>query len=232
MDYFLVDNPLTPDPKDRRAIVTGVKTHTEDDIVKRMKLRGNLLTETDMRAVIFAYQEELGLIIEEGDGINTKLFSAQPSIAGKFDNINDSFDAARHKLRYSINFNKTVREKIVKIKTHKVVVPEKGPVIIDIKDSVSGLNDGTLSAGGTLEIIGMRLKVLTEVDGNGVFFIATDGTEHKVVTLVENMPSRLIVIIPPLPAGTYTLEVRTNYVVTKEPGKQLRKVQYNAPLNM
>ncbi len=232
MDYFLVDNLLTPDPKDRVAIVTAVKTHTEDDIVKRMKLRGNLLTETDIRAVVFAYQDELGLIVEEGGGINTKLFNAQPSITGKFDDSIDSFDATRHKVRYNINFSKTVREKIAKIKTHKVAAPTTGPVIAQIKDSVSGLNDGTLSAGGTLEIFGTRLKVLTEVDSNGVFFIAADGTEYQVATLSENKPSKLIVIIPPLPAGTYKLEVRTNYIVTKDPGKQLRKVQFDAPLNM
>ncbi len=232
MDYFLIDNPLTPDPKDRVAIVTGVKTFDATAIIRRMKLRGNLLTETDMRAAIFAYEDEIGLIVEEGGGINTNLFNAQPSIAGKFDNANDTFDPSRHKLNYNLSFTKSIREKAAKIKTHKVVTPENGPVITAIRYSVSGLIDGTLSAGSTLEITGVRLKVFTEMDDNGVYFVARDGAGHKAATLVENKPSRLIALLPPLPGGTYTLEVRTNFMGVKAPGKQLRKVQYSQPLTM
>jgi hypothetical protein len=63
-----------------------------------------------------------------------------------------------------------------------------------------------------------------------VYFVAVDGTEYKAVTLVENKPSRLIVMLPSLPSGTYMLEVRTHFINSSKPGKQLRKIQFAKPL--
>jgi hypothetical protein len=60
----------------------------------------------------------------------------------------------------------------------------------------------------------------------------TDGTEYKATTLVENKPSRLIVMLPPLPSGAYTLEVRTHFIGNATPGKQLRRAQFAKPLNI
>jgi hypothetical protein len=82
----------------------------------------------------------------------------------------------------------------------------------------SGLTDGTLSAGGMPGIAGSRLKVFPDLPGDGVYFVNADGGEYKVTTLVENKPARLIVMLPSLPPGAYTLEVRTHYT-SSNPGK-------------
>ncbi|MDR1601909.1 MAG: DUF4469 domain-containing protein [Tannerella sp.] len=39
-------------------------------------------------------------------------------------------------------------------------------------------------------------------------------------------------MLPSLPSGTYTLEVRTHYTSNSKPGKQLRKAQFAKPLNI
>jgi hypothetical protein len=232
MEYFLIDNPFSDDPNDKIAILTNVRTYTDEQIVKRMMKRGTLVTETDTLATLNLYKSEIGLIIEEGDGINTGLINAQPSLVGKFIGAIDMFDSTRHKVTYNVNFNKATQQKIGGYKMHKVQTPDTGPIIVAVKDSISGLTDGTLSAGGVLEISGRCMKIFTNMPDNGVFFIAADNSEYKVTVFVDNKPSRLIVMIPVLPAGTYTLEVRTNYIKTSTPGKHLRKAQFNKPLTM
>jgi hypothetical protein len=49
---------------------------------------------------------------------------------------------------------------------------------------------------------------------------------------VENKPARLIVMLPSLPSGTYTLKVHTPFIGNTTPGKQLRKAQFPKPLNI
>jgi hypothetical protein len=232
MNYFLTDNHLTPDPNDQAAIPTNIRSFTDEQIIDRIMQRGTTLTRPDLLAGIHAYQEEHGYIVEEGNGFNTGLITAGPDILGKFNNTTDSFDRLRHKTHYSVNFSRTIQEKAAKIKMTKVQAPNTGPVIAAIRDGISGLTDGTLSAGGVLDIAGSRLKLFPDLPGEGVYFVAPDGTEYKATTLVENKPSRLIVMLPPLPSGAYTLEVRTHFIGSAAPGKQLRRTQFAKSLNI
>jgi hypothetical protein len=232
MDYFLIENNLTPDPNDQVAIPANIRSYTDDDIVDRIMQRGTTLTRPDLLAAIQAYKAEHGYIIEEGNGFNTGLINAGPSISGKFNDATDSFDHARHSLRYNVNFSKDIREKVGAVKMSKVQAPVTGPIIVAIKDSLSGLTDGILTAGSVLDISGSRLKVFPDIPEDGVYFVASDGTEYKASTLVENKPSRVIAMIPALPAGAYTLEVRTHYIGSSTPGKQLKKTQFSKVLSM
>lgn len=232
MDYFLTENHLTPDPDDRTAIPANIRSYNDEQIIDRMLQRGTTLTRADLRAAITLYREEHGYIIEEGGAINTSLLKATPAIKGKFNDATDSYDNARHSFYYSANLAQPMKEKAAKTKMNKVQAPEAGPVITAVKDSVSKLTDGTMTAGGVLDIYGLRLKVFPEIAGNGVFFVAADGTEHQAETFIDNKPSRIIVMIPPLSQGDYTLEVRTNFTGTNTPGKQLRTVAYRINMSI
>ncbi|MDR1223556.1 MAG: DUF4469 domain-containing protein [Tannerella sp.] len=232
MNYFLVDNNLTFDSDDQIAIPTNILSFTDDQIIDRIMQRGTTLTRPDLLAGINAYQEEHGYIVEEGNGFNTGLITAGPGILGKFNSVTDSFDRLCHKTHYSVNFSRAIQEKVAKIKMSKVQAPNTGPVIAAIRDGVSGLTDGTLSTGGVLDITGSRLKVYPDLPDDGVYFIDSGGNEYKASTLVENKPSRLIVMLPSLPSGSYTLEVRTHFINSAAPGKQLRKAQFAKPLNL
>ncbi|MDR2764703.1 MAG: DUF4469 domain-containing protein [Tannerella sp.] len=232
MDYFLIDNYLTSDPNDQTAIPTNIRSYSDEQIIDRIMQRGTTLTRPDLLAAIRAYQEEYGLIVEEGNGFNTGLITAGPSIVGKFNGVTDGFDHSRHKMHYSVNFSRTIQGKATVVKMNKVQAPNTGPVVVAVRDGMSGLTDGTLSAGGALDITGSRLKVYPELVDDGVYFVAHDGTEYKSAALVENKPSRLIVMLPALPSGSYTLEVRTHFTGAAAPGKQLRKAQFARSLTI
>ena len=232
MNFFLTDNFITPDPNDQTAIPTNIQSYSDEQIIDRILTRGTTLTRPDLLAAIRAYQEEHGHIVDEGNGFNTGLINAGPAITGKFNGVNDNFDHSRHSLHYNVNFSRTLRDRIAGVKMHKVQAPATGPIITGIRDSVSGLSDGTLTPGGVLDIYGANLNVFPDLPDDGVYFLASGGAEYKAVTLVENKPARLILMIPPLSSGTYTLEVRTHFIRTATPGKQLRKIQFSKPLNI
>jgi hypothetical protein len=223
---------LTSDPNDQTAISTNIRSFTDDQIIDRIMQRGTTLTRPDLPAGINAYQEEHGYIVEEDNGFNTGLITADPGILGKFNSVTDSFDRLRHRTHCNVNFSRTIQEKVAQIKMSKVQAPNTGPVIAAIRDGVSGLTDSTLSTGGVLDITGSRLKVYPDLPDDGVYFIAAGGNEYKATTLVKNKPARLIVMLLPLPSGVYTLEVHTHFIGNATPGKQLRKAQFAKLLNM
>ncbi len=65
-----------------------------------------------------------------------------------------------------------------------------------------------LTPGGMGRLYGARLKFDPSDPRQGIFFIAADKTETRAGCAAENVPQQLIFLIPPLLAGTYTLEVR------------------------
>lgn len=83
--------------------------------------------------------------------------------------------------------------------------------------------DGREERLGELRIAGSKLKLAGDNPSNGVFFVdaATQGrTAVEASDIVTNNPSELLVVIPPLAAGKYTVEVVTQYAVStllKEP---------------
>ena len=103
--------------------------------------------------------------------------------------------------------------------------------IIEVKDSVSGKVNESLISGGVAEIYGTGIKVVGDNAGNGVYFVKDDGTKVKVTTLVQNNPSNLIVLVPTLEGGSYTIEVVTQYGSGKDL-KESRTVTFTHPLTV
>ena len=66
---------------------------------------------------------------------------------------------------------------------------------------------------------------------NGIFLTDDQGQTRKMPNIVENKPARLIVMIPAdLPAGTYTVEVRTSFMNTTKEGKNIKTGRFNREL--
>ena len=74
------------------------------------------------------------------------------------------------------------------------------------------------------------LKVEGDNADIGVYFIGSDGAEHKVSIIGENKPSNLMVMVPTLATGDYTLEVRTQYTGRTKFVKQTRIGVFNKVL--
>jgi hypothetical protein len=231
LDYSLHENPLT-ERKDDFAAQTHSKTsYTKEQFIDLMLQRGTMVTKTDILAVLNNMEETAAYIVKNGGTLNLPLFNLSYSISGVFESATDMFDPKRHKLRVNIHKGTVLRDAEKEIKLEKVNMPSPQPQILEVKDSVSGKVDEILTNGGVAEINGFHVKITGLNESCGLYFVDDYGSEIKAVTLVENKPSKLIVIIPPLSYGMYyRIKIITQFSGGGTELKEPRTTIFHKPL--
>ena len=208
-NYVLHENKLTADPNDYMARVMPVGTADFDDIVNRMIERGSTVVKSDILSVIEDFNSATESILLEGRNITLPMSNFRVGIKGTFDGQDDTFDPSRHKIIASVSagarLKKAIAEnmKVVKQETQKVTPTPQ----IFINHNTNERNS-TITPGGMGEIIGYRLKFDESDPLQGIFFKSAEGTETRVDVIGSNNPSRLLFLIPELPADDYTIIVR------------------------
>ena len=96
------------------------------------------------------------------------------------------------------------------MKLEKINSPAPQPSIQEVKDSVSGTVNETLTSKGVVELRGFNLKIEGDDLTCGLWF-TVNGQDFKAAVLIENKPSKVIAMIPELPAGECTVKVATRY---------------------
>lgn len=208
--YGLIENRLTADPNDYMAIVQDNQTYSMDQIIDRMISRGSTVTKAEAMGVF----EELNLAVEDilkgGNNINTPLFCIYPSIAGVFEGANDSFNKTRHSIRLNVSGGSRLSKIVSDIQFQKVDAVSPVPVIESFVNLKTKAINSTFSPGQVASITGLLLKFNEEDPQQGIFFIASEGTETRATNISKNKPSELLFFVPEtLTAGTYQVEVRT-----------------------
>lgn len=215
LKYYLAENYLTPDPSDFMAQVQTSRSFTLEDVVNEMLKRGTSLTATDVNAVLNLFHQVIADLITEAYAINLPLCNGQAGISGVFNGPADSFDPNRHVLKYNLNPGLLIRDAIRKVKTEKIDPTDKAPYIEQYIDVMSHTTDDVLTSKGIGEIQGSRIAFDAEDEEQGIWFVATDGTETKVSTVAMNKPSKVIFMIPELAAGEYELLLKVRYTNSK-----------------
>lgn len=232
LKYALVENLLTPAVDDYTAQTQQTKSNDLDSIIQKMLKRGSLLTKTDILAVLNSFFEVCEEITEEGETINTDLIKTNLTISGVFIGATDIYDVKRHSININVTAGKLLKNAISEMKTEKLATAEILPNILEVKDSISQTTNDQLTPNGVLEIMGSRLKIEGEPEQVGIFFVNDDDSNsYKVATVVDNKPAKLIVMIPALPKGHYTLQVKTAYTGAT-PLKQARTGIFNRQLQV
>lgn len=211
LQYSLVENLLTKVADDYMALVQPGGSYDKEAIVSQMLRRGTLLTRTDILAVLNGFEETIRDITRDGCTVNTPLFNTSFSISGVFEGAMDTFDPNRHKLNVNLARGTVMRdaEKWVDIEKTGTVTPQ--PQILEVKDSVSGQVNEVLTPGGVLEVWGNNIKIDGDNPECGLYFVPETGDSVKAQVIVQNKPSTLIVMIPALTVGNWTLELATQF---------------------
>lgn len=212
INYYLQPNPITPDPNDQSARVVSNLIHDVDSIVKEMLRRGTTITEADIRAVLKVLFEVITDEVAEGNNVNLPLVNIKPGITGVFTGAADAFDASRHIKKANLSAGILLTEKMGYADVQKILQPIPTPALIQFIDVTSKTTNSILTPGGIGQIVGEELKFDDTSTGQGIYFIAADGTATKVVNIATRTEGKLIFNIPTsLVAGNYTLEVRKGY---------------------
>jgi hypothetical protein len=233
LQYTLVENLLTPAPNDFTAQPVNVRSHTLQEIFKRIDDRDTGLTYAQISAAVNEFIEEVYIITENGETVNTPLFNTLWSMPGIVEGAADPVDTKKHPAKINLYPGTGLREAARKVKTEKVLVPEPAPHILEVKDVVGGTVNENLTPGGVIQLRGGRLKFLPAEQNNGIFLVGEQGEEIKLSVIVENKPARLIAVMPnDVPQGDYFIEVRTSFTSSGKTLKSLKRGRYNKILTV
>ena len=233
---YLYDNLLTPDPNDFTARVSSERSLSVADICHSAATRGGAdVSDAAMSHAVELFLKEMAYRLCDGFAVNTGYFTAMPVVRGVFLNPNETFDPQRHTLQFQFTQGELMRREIEDVEVKIMGVAETGLYIGQVEDMKSRTVNEVLTPGFNLRVTGTKLRVVGDKPGVGIFFRETaTNTTTKVDEgdIVINNPSELMIIIPALPAGTYQLEVTTQYSMGKQWLKEPRTSVFEKTLTV
>jgi hypothetical protein len=220
----LYDNPLTDDPNDFVARVSSERTLSVEDICASATSRGGAdIPAAAMSHGVNLFLKELSYQLCNGFSVNTGYFTASPLIKGVFNSTDEKFDATKHSVVFQFNQGDTLRKELSNVSVEIQGVADSSISILQVTDVKSGSVNDQITPNRNLKIKGYKLKLAGDNANVGVYFVNKDTAERTKVDasdIVTNNPSELVIVIPALKAGAYTLEVTSQYSVgalLKEP---------------
>ena len=222
----LYPNLLTEDPNDYSARVISERTLSISDICRTAVSRGGAQTSTSAQAMesnVALFLKEMAYQLCDGFSVNTGYFTANTQLRGVFNSSKETYNPEKHTILFQFNQGELLRKELGNVSVVIDKVGEAMLVIQEVYDSKSATVNDLLTPNRNLKIWGNKLKIVGEDPDNGVYFINTaDNTRTKVdpTDFVTNNPSELIVVVPVLKAGSYKVEVQTQFAgaaLLKEP---------------
>ena len=211
----LHDNLLTDNPNDLIARVCSERTLSIPDICRSAVIRGGATTtEHAMEHNVSLFFKEMGFLLCDGYSINTGYFTAGALIKGVFSNPKESFNSDKHSVLFQFNQGTTLRKALANVKVDILGVAETGCEILQVIDVKSGTTNDLITPNRNIKIKGSKIKLAGDNPEVGLYFIhqiTGETTKADASDIATNNPSELIVIVPELKAGTYSIEIRTHY---------------------
>lgn len=221
---YLYDNLLTDNPDDFSARVSSERSLNISDICTSATTRGGAdISAESMKHAVELFLKEMSYRLCDGFSVNTGYFTASPSIRGVFDSSTEKFNPNKHSVLFLFNQGELLRSELATVTVDVLGVAESGAFIAQVLDVKSGSVNDLLTPNRNLKISGSKLKIVGSHADIGVYFIneATQArTKVDTTDVVTNNPSEVMIVIPPLAAGSYKLEIVTQYavgVLLKEP---------------
>lgn len=188
-----------------------VQTDTVDmDTLLHYMATDTALEETDMRAAISRLNEALVFYLARGEKVTTPFGTFRLSARGTYV---DGETPRVETRKLGINFRPTAGMLYSLRNGAKIVMEgisgrQLPSVISVINVEASGTtNEGR--AGQIIKMQGNRLSFDPQDEELGVFLVAEDGTEHRMLVYSRTGTSQIDFKIAKVPVGAYTLEVRT-----------------------
>lgn len=221
---YLYDNVLTDDPNDYIARVSSERTLNISEICTAAISRGGAATsEADMEHNVSLFLKEMAYQLCDGYSVNTGYFTANALIKGVFNSPSEAFNVNKHAVIFQFNQGELLRKELPDIAVDILGVADSNISILQVTDVKTGSVNDLLTPNHNLKIKGYKLKIAGDNPDVGVFFVnqaTQDRIKVDVPNIVINNPSDLIVFIPALAAGSYRLEVVSQFsgaILLKEP---------------
>jgi hypothetical protein len=245
LNIKLVENPLTPEPNDFSGRIQLNGTFYNRDIAAEY-----VRQRTEYRA------ETIVNIMDVTDGIKREKIASgysvidgvaqmRASVTGTFRGEAAQFNENEHSIGVIMTPSPQMRKEIKASKVRVNGATRSGPVINTVEGTVGNVKkceNGVMTPGRNLRIHGDRIRIAFEPeyrDVAGVWIIAADpdATEKRIHVEFEDMsdnePSKVTILVPPLSAGGYFIEVVTqNSTSTKYLLKEPRTYRFETMLTV
>jgi hypothetical protein len=221
---WLYLNWLTADKNDYVIRPVSERTLNVKEICQSAAERGGAdipASAIEHGAILFL--SEMGYLLCDGYSVNTGWFTAGPQIQGVSNSPTEQYDKEKHTLYFEFHQGALLRKELENVSVEILGVADTDAIIAQVIDVKSGSVNDLLTPGRPLKIAGYKIKIVGDNAANGIYFVNQTTAERTKVDdsdIVVNNPSELIVVIPDLTAGSYLLEVITQYAVgsiLKEP---------------
>jgi hypothetical protein len=236
--FYLIDNTVTADPTDKIAKVKSRKTKAIDDIAARIvQERTEYRRETIVNILTMANAAKLDFL-SQGEMVNDGLVIFEPTITGNFYESTD-FDGNRNKCVVNTRVTNDVHAMLKQVKGvySGLTLDNGGAVITGVTDTVTGATNGEVTPGKTVTVAGKKIRIVPE-EGETVesCITWTNLATQQVITQedapVINDPSKIVLQLPLLDAGQYTLTIKTVFSSTGATLKAPRYIVAKAKLEV
>ncbi len=210
LPYFLMDNVLTPDPLDHRAVTMHKKVNTIDDVINMIAHRNVGISRSQIMSVIEEEFIALEFMLRRGKKIVTPLFTISPTVTSVFRDRHDGFDRNRHNIKLNVYAGQRLQHVTNEIEVKKVTAPKTVPILESFYDVITKTSDTQATQGQPAKILGENLRVDPEDVAQGIYF-TTVGTneEFAVDTIIDVKPREVSFMVPDtLAPGDYLVSVK------------------------
>lgn len=207
--YSLIENKLTAAPDDYRGQVQHNASVSIEEIMRKIARPGSTVTAAEGLAFWEELSQAVVTEVQAGNRVVSDLFVVSLGLTGTFDSGQDAFDTARHQLRVRVAPGLRLRKAEQGLSVEQVRADTVQPQPDQLHDFSSDTLNDRLTKGGTARLTGERLKLDPADATQGLFLVATNGTETHLPRLLTNKPSELLFMVPAgLANGQYRLVVR------------------------
>ena len=232
----LYDNPLTPNPNDFIARVSAERSLNVHDICVSASTRGGAdISAPAMEHGVNLFLKEMGYCLCDGFSVNAGWFTAQAGIRGVFDSANEKFNSAKHTVAFDFIQGSLLRKELAAVTVEITGIADTSAYIAQVTDVKTASANDLLTPNRNLRIAGSKIKIAGENAGNGVYFVNIATQERTRVDnsdMVTNNPSEIIVVIPELAPGEYTLTITTQYSSSNAALKEPRTATFDRTLTV
>jgi hypothetical protein len=196
-----------------------------EDVCAALKNRGGFTGNyNDLVEYVKQFFDEAAYQLCDGFAVNTGYFSIHPNVGGTFDKVTQGHNPQKHPVTFRFRTRTPLRSLAEHITVEIEGLAEVSGYIDEVVDVNTEAVNETLTPGGLFSIAGHKIKVAGDKPEVGIYFVseADPGLRVKVSGhLAENIPSKVIGVIPALSAGKWKVEILSQYttgsVFLKEP---------------
>jgi hypothetical protein len=188
-----------------------------EDICASMKTRGGYTgSYSDSVVHVRLFLDELAYKLCNGFSANLEYFSLHSNIIGIYNENSAGVYSGEGLLSFLVRIRKKLRDLAKYTEVLVEGIARTGGYIYEFSDIATGAVNETITPGGQFILTGHGIKAAGADGEEGVFFSAPGDSENdpaiviKAGNFAENTSSRIIGMVPLLPAGKeWTVEVHT-----------------------